>query len=587
MRGRARGLKRRRVLTVALAGGLLLAGVGAVYAGVRLARDGVLPGVVVGDTPLGGLDQAELRTALGSHASRRGADPLTVTGPLPRSAGDALRVDATDAQLGYALDVEATADAVWARGRQDSPVEALVDHVRAFGATTEVDPVESVDEGVLAAWVSDAVDDLALAPVEGDVVIAGAAVERVEPRPGAEVDTAALTVDLRSAAARPRGPSVVPASTVEVPPATTPEAVESVAALAERAVSAPVVLRRGDVAVQVAPESIGDALEVVPDGAQLRLELPAEAVAGAVGDTAAFDVAPVDATVRLEAGPSGPVPTVVDGTDGFGFDDERAAAQLLAVATGGGPRDVTLEGEVVAPERTSDEARALQITQPVSSFTTQHPAGQSRVTNIHRIADLIRGVVVDPGEVFSVNDFVGRRTTENGFVGGGAIQEGEFVEEVGGGVSQFATTMYNAAFFGGYEIVEHKPHSQYISRYPEGREATLNFPNVDLKIGNNSPHGLLIDTSYTDTSITVTLWATTWVQVTDQTGPRRNFRGPETIVRSTDELPPGAERVVQAGGGQGFDVTVTRTLTFPDGRVETEDEVTSYMAEPRIVERGR
>ncbi len=575
------------MVAVGLAAGLLLAGLGAVYAGVRLARDGVLPGVVVGDTSVGGLDRSELGIALRTHASRRGGDPLTVTGPLPRSAGEALRVNATDAQVGYALDVEATADAVWARGRQDDPVEALVDHVRAFAGTTEVEPVESVDEAVLAAWVADAVDDLALAPVEGDVVIEGAAVERVEPRPGAQVDTAALTADLRAAAARPRGPSVVPASTVEVPPSITSESVEAVAARAEQAVSAPVVLRRGDVAVQVAPESIGDALEVVADGGELRLALPAEAVAGAVGDTTAFEVAPVDATVRLEPGPSGPVPTVVDGSDGFGFDADRAAAQLLAVATGEGPRDVALEGEVVPPDRTSEEARALQITQPVSSFTTQHPAGQSRVTNIHRIADLLRGVVVDPGEVFSVNDFVGRRTTENGFVGGGAIQEGEFVEEVGGGVSQFATTMYNAAFFGGYEIAEHKPHSQYISRYPEGREATLNFPNVDLKIRNDSPHGLLIDTSYTGTSITVTFWATPWVQVTEQTGPRRNFRGPETIVRRTDELPPGVERVVQGGGGQGFDVTVTRTLTFPDGRVETEEEVTSYVAEPRIIERGR
>jgi len=566
---------------------VLVAGAGAVYAGVRVARDGVLPGVRVADVDLGGLDRAELRTALQTYGARRGADPVAVTGPLPRSAGEALRVDASDAAVGYSLDVEATADAVWARGRQSNPLAALADHLRAFGSTTQIEPVETVDSAALEAWVAGAVDDLAVAPVEGDVRISGASVERVEPSPGVSVDTAALTEELRAAAGTPQGPAEVPATTVEVPPTTTPETVEAVAAQAEQAVSAPVVLRRGDVAVQVSPASIGEALEVVRDGSQLSLELPAGAVAAAVGNPAAFEVAPVDATVRLEPGPGGPVPTVVEGADGFGFAPEIAAAQLLSVATGDGPRDVTLEGEVVQPDRTTEEAQALQITQPVSSFTTEHPCCQSRVTNIHRIADIVRGVVIDPGEVFSVNGFVGERTREKGFVGGGAIQNGEFVDEVGGGVSQFATTMYNAAFFGGYEIVEHKPHSQYISRYPEGREATLNFPNVDLKVLNDSPYGVLIDTSYTDTSITVTFWATPWVQVSSETGPRRNFRDPETIVRTTDELPAGAERVVQGGGGQGFDVTVTRTLTFPNGRVETEEDTTSYVAEPRIIERGR
>ena len=75
-------------------------------------------------------------------------------------------------------------------------------------------------------------------------------------------------------------------------------------------------------------------------------------------------------------------------------------------------------------------------------------------------------------------------------------------------MSQFATTMYNATFFAGMEDVEHKPHSYYITRYPEGREATVSTPAPDLKWRNDSPHGVLVTTSYTGTSITVTLWGT-------------------------------------------------------------------------------
>jgi vancomycin resistance protein YoaR len=135
------------------------------------------------------------------------------------------------------------------------------------------------------------------------------------------------------------------------------------------------------------------------------------------------------------------------------------------------------------------------------------------VANIHRIADLVNGVLIRPGETFSVNAFVGPRTADKGFVSDATIQDGEFVDEIGGGVSQFATTMFNAAFFGGYDIPEHKPHSQYISRYPAGREATLDYPEVDLKIRNNSPHGLLVATSYTGTTVTVSFYGTPWVQV--------------------------------------------------------------------------
>ena len=113
----------------------------------------------------------------------------------------------------------------------------------------------------------------------------------------------------------------------------------------------------------------------------------------------------------------------------------------------------------------------------MSSFTTHHPAGQPRVKNIHRIADLLQNTVILPGERFSLNEKVGPRTKAGGFVKAPVIYEGEFTEDIGGGVSQFATTFFNAAFFGGYELVTHKAHTYYISRYPQGREATVPSPS--------------------------------------------------------------------------------------------------------------
>ena len=141
----------------------------------------------------------------------------------------------------------------------------------------------------------------------------------------------------------------------------------------------------------------------------------------------------------------------------------------------------------------------------MSTFTTRHNSGEERVKNIHRGADLLNNTVVEPGATFSLNDTIGPRTAERGFVVA-PVFYGEFTEDVGGGVSQLATTTFNAVFFGGYEDVYHKPHTIYISRYPMGREATVNYPTVDLKFRNDSKAGVLIRTSYSSTSITVTFY---------------------------------------------------------------------------------
>ena len=105
------------------------------------------------------------------------------------------------------------------------------------------------------------------------------------------------------------------------------------------------------------------------------------------------------------------------------------------------------------------------------------------------MADLVRGAIVPPGETFSINEHVGQRTAEKGFVLAGAIANGEHVEEIGGGVSQFATTTFNAAFFAGLPFGEYQSHSECFDRYPRGREATMGFPHPDLQIKNDTPYG--------------------------------------------------------------------------------------------------
>jgi vancomycin resistance protein YoaR len=167
---------------------------------------------------------------------------------------------------------------------------------------------------------------------------------------------------------------------------------------------------------------------------------------------------------------------------------------------------------------TTEQANALGIIEEVgqpTAFgpTTNHAPGEPRVVNIHRIADIVRGVVIKPGETFSVNGYVGERTTAKGFVDAPVIYEGSFSHDVGGGVSQFATTFFNAALFAGLDFGEYQSHSIVISRYPTGHEATISYPHPDLQIENPTPYGVLVWPTYTDTSITVHLYSTHYVDV--------------------------------------------------------------------------
>ncbi|HEY7072977.1 MAG TPA: VanW family protein, partial [Acidimicrobiales bacterium] len=231
-----------------------------------------------------------------------------------------------------------------------------------------------------------------------------------------------------------------------------------------------------------------------------------------------------------------------------------------------GQSPAALEVQITDPALTTEAAQALGITQAVGGnnawrngaattagpgFTTYHDPGQPRVTNIHRIADIVRGAVIMPGDTFSINDYVGPRTVAKGFVEAGAIREGEHVDEVGGGVSQFATTTFNAAYFAGLDILTYQAHSESFSRYPPGREATMGFPAPDLKIRNNTPYGILIWPTYTGTSLTVTLYSTPFAT------------GAQTGI---SESMSGACRVV----------TTTRTRTFPDGHTANDTFKATY-----------
>jgi Uncharacterized vancomycin resistance protein len=225
------------------------------------------------------------------------------------------------------------------------------------------------------------------------------------------------------------------------------------------------------------------------------------------------------------------------------------------------------------PSLTTRQAQALGITKKLTSFTTLMGASSSnRIHNVHLMADFIDGTVIRPGQAFSYNEVVGPRTVERGFREGQMIVGSLVLPAIGGGVCQTATTLFNDAFDLGLPILERHNHSLFISHYPWGRDATVSWGGPDLKFRNDLKHGLLIKSSYTDSTLTFTFYGTPeGRRVTAVTSPQTNFRAPKMSYAFDPSAPARSVKVVAGSGAQGFDLSVKRMVYDRHGKVLRRD----------------
>jgi len=173
----------------------------------------------------------------------------------------------------------------------------------------------------------------------------------------------------------------------------------------------------------------------------------------------------------------------------------------------------------------------------IGTFTTRFECCQPRVTNIRLMARAVDGTVILPRARFSLNRVAGRRARAKGYVLAPFISDGKLVPSVGGGVSQFSTTMYNAAYFAGLKIDYHQPHSAYIDRYPPGREATLDYGSIDLTWTNDTGVAVLVRSSSTPTTVTVSLYGDNrGRRVRAESGPRQTLAGRDFAVTVTRRI---------------------------------------------------
>ncbi|GAA3950452.1 VanW family protein [Gordonia caeni] len=543
----------RGLLAALLLGGLVFA-VDLVLTHGKTAR-----GAQIAEFGLGDLTPDQAQAAL-EKLSVSAVSPVV----LQTDSGQAT-VD--PAALGLSFDADATLDRLL-----EQPSNPWTRLTSMLGAARQVTPVVHLDQEAFNEELDEQRKTLERAAVEGGVHFDGTTPVADLPSSGLRIDRDAaqhtlaekwLTGGPITLAMEPFDPTV----SAEVVQQTMDGPARQVTDSALR------LTGQGD-AVTVSPRQLGALVTFVPDGkgglvpavTQRRLK----AVLG--NDLAGTESTPVSASFRLAGGS----PQVVPARNGAKVD-APATATALAEASVADQRTAKIAYTTLRPKITTAKARGLGVREVVAEFTTGDFSGPSG-ENIRLVAQQVDGAVVLPGETFSLNGHTGPRGSAQGYVTSTIIDHGHASNAVGGGISQFATTLYNAAYFAGLEDVTHTEHAYYISRYPEAREATVFEGLIDLQFRNNTDSGILIETAWSPSSITVRMWGTKQFEVESFTGERSSPTSPQTL-----ELPAGDD-CIPSSGSPGFTTSNTRVVrdARSGGEISRNTRTVRYAPEPIV-----
>lgn len=517
-------------------------------------------GVTAAGVPLGGLTPDAAEQRLQSVVDPRAARPVAVTVATVQAEVDPRRI-------GLTVDSRATVEQ--AGGQPLNPVTRLV----SFFAHTPIGVVTSVDEQALTAALADLGATVAEDPVEGSVGFVDGEPVSSNPQNGRRLDVAAAAdVFVRDWAVGE--PLDLPM--VELAPSTTDaDVATAMDNVAIPAVSGPVrVDADNDTQALLSEDVIAAALSFDTEDGRLSPVIDIDLLADELRPQLAASETPRrDADIDFAATP----PVKVAEQTGRRVDYNDTLADLLAVLSSTENREIAAVYVDDEPALTVDELDELGPIEVIGEFQTGGFSSSSG-RNIRRAAQQINGVVVRPGETFSLNGATNPRNAAAGYVEAGIIEDGRPATGIGGGVSQMATTLFNAAYFAGMEDIEHHEHSYYISRYPAGREATVFGDVLDVKFRNNGPTSVQIQTEWTSSSITARLVGIKRYEVTSAQSPRSRPTSPRTITI------PAGEACSPSGGASGFTITDTRTLReIATGETRTESHTVIYDPIPTVI----
>jgi len=588
-----------RVLILALFGAaLFVMALAALLMGFQAAyAERIMPGVSAFGVPLGGMTKDE--------AARVLADKFT----FDDNAVFTFRYDNnqfwqfTAGQLGVRYDPAQTVARAFEQGRAADFASNTAEQLLTWLNGRAIEPVLTFDQNIAAAKLNEIAATLNRPSSEGYLRIDGTRVTAQSGTIGLTLDVAAALAEVNRIISTLNSGAEIALTLKETP--TTIIGIELAEARARAALSAPLQLTADDGQGgmlgpwTISPEQIAALLEVklIDNG----------------DGTRSYDLGIHFDAFRAQLEAMQPALVTAPQDARFHFNDQTAELEVIKPSQGGRALNVAktleqLEARVFSTtERTVSmvfdytqpryheglTAQELGITQMVAESTTYFRGSQqNRRTNIAISAARLDGVILAPGEEFSFNALIGEISPENGFLEDKLIFGGRTINGVGGGVCQVSTTVFRAALYGGYTIIERNSHGYRVGYYeqnnqPPGLDAAIWSPERDFRFQNDTPHHLLLEVSIypTDDSIQFRFYSTPTGRTVNVEQPRvANLTPPKpTVYEVNRELQPGQE-IWMDYPAEGADVNVTRTITYPDGTVKSDNFFTHYLAWGAIVQ---
>ena len=534
---------------------------GVLYATDLVMSEGTVPrGVSVGGVDIGGMSPNQAEVRLRNQLADEVKTPVDVTAGRLETTVDPVT-------SGLTVDWDATVDQ--AGEQPKNPIT----RVTSFWQTREVGTVSHFNDNLVNGAVRRVADDLSQDASNATLAINDQGKADIAD----DVDGQSVEQDAVDAAIRDNWLNTDHRVSVDADvtrAAVSREEADKVARdVVDKVTSGDLVFAgRDNVEGVLRPADMGRVVTFVPDGDSLRTDWNTEAakeiLTGQLGQT---EVEFRNANFEV----NGNDLTVIPSQDGVEIDWEKTLDKLQdkLLDTRERHHDVTYNDRKAT--YTTEMAEKATFDDVMGEFSTDGFASDSGV-NIRRVAEQVNGAIVLPGETFSLNGYTGPRGEAQGYVDAGVIQDGHADTAVGGGISQFATTLYNASYFAGMEDVAHTAHSYYISRYPAGREATVYEGAIDLQFKNTFDTPVLIQASADSSSVSVKLRGVRHVDVESIPGAKTNYTDPERIELEGDKCSP-------SSGSRGFTTTDTRVVRDLSGReVSRNTTTTKYDPSPIV-----
>jgi len=559
-------------------------------------QDRIVPGVSVAGVNLGGMTYEEAVAAV--------SDQYTYANEAIYTFRDGDRIWQMSAgDLGVSFDVDETISRAYKVGHTPDSIQNLTQQASAWFTGESIPPIVTYNQSVAESFLMGIASEINRPSQDATLSIDGLTVNTTNGFTGRDLNVGATLVQLTEAILSFDSGREIPLVINETPPIVWN--VDDAAARIRTALSGPISL--------TATSAFGEQLgpwTVTQE--QIRSLLSVVLTDNGDG-TRSYDVSisMTSFSAFLDTLAPGLITPSIDGR--FNFDP--ATGQLVVTEPSASGRELDVAGTITRLEEAvfSNEGRIvpmsfdytlpryhnqitageLGITTLVAESTTYFTGSDNnRRTNIAVGASKLDGIIIAPGEEFSFNYFLGEIEPESGFVDGQVIFGGRTVMGIGGGICQVSTTVFRAAFAGGFAITERNSHGYRVGYYEldnaaPGLDAAIWQPERDFRFQNNTPHHLLIETDIYP--------AQDAIQFRFYSTPHWQTEIEDAIVKAVVDAPPNrfvANRDLQPGeirqvdySADGADVTVYRNIYDMSGQLVNRDyEFTHYLPWQAIFE---